>query len=243
MRAIPKKWLIASVAMVTILVVGTLGLMIPRIAKADIDPGKSRVIHLCLDYADGSIRVVKWWTGCNNGEVRRLVPRGNRLNADTLDGLDSTEFDPAGAGSGGSFNLDNMETYFVTSGAVVLTQPEFIVAGFNQVIEEVNLNLDFPVNGTSTDTFDPVVLVSMRTGAPVGLIGTEYRGVVSWKHVVYNYPPIASTPRGIEHRLQFFLETQPQPPQPNGDPAPGDTAPAGSQVEVNYRAVFVRYGP
>jgi hypothetical protein len=122
----------------------------------------------------------------------------------------------------------------LVQGSVLLTQPEFDVAAFNQVIAEVELAKAVPLSA------HPFVLVSVR---PTDLAGggKEYQGDISWKLVLRSIPPLGGAARNFGYVLQFFLETQPQPPQPNGEPAPGDPAPAGSKVNLEFQALFARF--
>jgi hypothetical protein len=124
------------------------------------------------------------------------------------------------------------------TGSVVLTQPEFNVAGFNQVIAEAALT-----SGGLDPDAQPFVLVSVRTSEPPGPIPPpEYEGNITWELVLKNTPPDGGgSPRQIDYGLRFRLETTPLPPLPSGDPAPGDPAPAGSQVTVHYEAIFLDY--
>ncbi len=140
----------------------------------------------------------------------------------------------------GSLGVDKLATLLPTvTGSVTLTQPEFNVAGFNQIIASVNLG---SVSGPAAATFEPIILVSVKPrNAPAdaaGFFPVPYNGDISHE-VVTTY----STPGGvptINYNLWFRLETQPLPPQSDGSPAIGDLAPAGSQVVVDYKAVFAK---
>ncbi len=148
-----------------------------------------------------------------------------------------------------SVSGSKLSNYFTITGSELLTQPEFNVAGFNQIIAEADLTQNVTIDPA---TFEPIVLVTVRPSQPPadgsGNDPVEYAGDISWEVVTTNVPPQplgggTSSPRDIDYTLQFRLETQPQPPQSDGSPAPGDLAPAGSQVTVNYRVVFVKYTP
>ena len=143
----------------------------------------------------------------------------------------------------GAAQLNGGAAMSVITGMEVLTQPEFNVAGFNQVIAEVLLP---EMDAQSA----PFVLVSVRPTAPppdaLGFSPVEYSGKIGYRIILDSTAPQdpggggTVTPRRVRHALQFHLETQPLPPQPDGSPAPGDTAPAGSQIVANYQVVFLR---
>jgi hypothetical protein len=107
----------------------------------------------------------------------------------------------------------------------LLTQPDFDVASFNQVIAEVALPTIDPGS-------EPYVLISTRPSFPGGL-AVEYKGDIEARAVLRN----SGTPTTVRYVLQFYLTTPPQPP---GSPGP-DPAPPGSQVMITYSVVYVRY--
>jgi hypothetical protein len=132
----------------------------------------------------------------------------------------------------GALTLDRMQTSAVATGFVELVQPDHDVAAFNPVIAETG-----PLavaTGPAADTFEPFVIVSIRPTNPP--TGTPYEGDVSWKLVSRYHPEIGSSPKEISYRLQFFLDTQPQPPG-----TPDDPAPPGSKVNVHYRVLFLKF--
>ena len=174
-----------------------------------------------------------------------LTRLGTAADADKLDGFDSSEFALAAHNHDGRYytkaesdsryvmngalSLDRMDNYFVAEGEVTLTQPDFDIASFNQVIAEITLHN--PVSSPDAETFEPFVLVSAHP-VPLGLAGPEYNGDVSWKLLVRNQQ--VGLTRQVQYVLQFFLETQPQ--QQGGN----DPAPAGSRVKMRYRVLFLR---
>ena len=84
---VSRRLVTLGIGSVLLLVLGALlGTLLSGVAGAGPE-GKTKVVRVCVNQADGGVRVITGNTACAAGEVVKRLAVGPRVNADILDGL------------------------------------------------------------------------------------------------------------------------------------------------------------